>query len=262
MPTSSFSQALSMQARVLWALCLREIHGKHGKTRLGYIWQFIKTGFGIAVFWWIRSLAGAATPHGIPLPLFLLLGFIPWFLFSSGLRMVMEAVRTNMSLLTFPQITPLDLCLSSWVVVVATEIIVFGLYILAFTLAGYSFQLHNPLALFCSLAGVSFMGFSLGLICCAFALYLPVVERIVPMVMRILFFTSGVFFSPAQMGGQYSGILYWNPLLNCIELARGSFVSWNIAENIKTTYVALVVFITLGIGLLLERFVRKRHGMQ
>jgi capsular polysaccharide transport system permease protein len=262
MPTSTYSEAISMQARVLWALCLREIHGKHGKTRLGYIWQFIKTGFGVGVFWWIRSLAGAATPHGIPLPLFLLMGFIPWFIFSGSLRMTMEAVRTNLALLTFPQITPLDLCLSSWVVVVATEIIVLGLYMPALSLAGYNYQLQNPVALFCAVGGCAFLGFAFGLICCAIALYLPATERIVPMIMRILFFTSGVFFSPAQMGGQFSDILYWNPILNCIEMARGAFVTWNIAENIKTSYVALLIFITLGVGLLLERFVRKRHGVQ
>jgi capsular polysaccharide transport system permease protein len=262
MPTSTYSQAIAMQARVLWALCLREIHGKHGRTRLGYIWQFIKTGFGVGVFWWIRAMAGAATPHGIPLPLFLLMGFIPWYIFASGLRMTMEAVRTNLALLTFPQITPLDLCLSSWIVVAATEVIVLGLYMLGISMAGYHYQLQNPIALFCALAGCALMGFSLGLVLCAIALYLPATQRIVPMILRILFFISGIFFSPTQMGGHFGSFLYWNPLLNFIELARGSFVTWSVSESIKTTYIALFIFISLGVGLLLERFVRKRHGIQ
>ena len=259
MMNSSFSAALSLQGRVLWALCLREIHGKHGKSKLGYLWQLIKTAFGIAVFWWIRTLGGFATPHGMPLPLFLLLGFIPWYIFDGCLRMVMEAVRTNKALLTFPQVFPLDLCISSAIVVWVTEIVIFAIYMALISLMGYNFKLHAPLTLYATLIGVVFFGLGSGLLMNALNLYFPALEKIVPMAMRILFFTSGVFFSPAQITGGFGDIIYLNPMVNFIELARGSFVTRTPGDEIKITYIIVLTVCLLAVGLLLERHVRPKQ---
>lgn len=248
-----------MQLRVLWALSLREIHGKHGKSKLGYFWVIAKTGFGIAVFWWIRHLVGFSTPYGLPLPLFLLLGFIPWHMFSGCLRMVMEAVRTNKALLTFPQVFPLDLYLSSGLVVWVTEILVFGIFIGIIMLAGYSFTLYNPIILFSMLVSIGLFGIGLGIILSVIALYLPVVEKLVPMVLRILFFTSGVFFSPNQLAGRFNDLIYWNPLLNFIEACRGAYVTRIPSAELKLAYIISLTFLFLAAGLLLERYVRPRQ---
>lgn len=259
MTTASFSQALSLQARVLWALSLREIHGKHGKSKLGYLWQLIKTAFGIAVFWWIRTIAGFGTPHGMPLPLFLLMGFIPWYIFSSGIRMVMEAVRTNKALLTFPQVSPLDLYCSSGLVTWVTEVISLGIFLGILTLAGYKFQLYDPLSLFCSLVGLGFFTLGLGIILSCLTLYLPVIEKIVPMCLRILFFISGIFFSPTQLSGRFSDILFWNPLVSFIEIARGAYVTRSPSPDVKILYITCLTCAFLAVGLLLERYVRPKQ---
>lgn len=259
MMSSSFAQALALQGRVLWALSLREIHGKHGKSRLGYLWQLIKTAFGIAAFWWIRTIGGFSTPYGMALPLFLLLGFIPWHIFDGSVRMVMEAVRTNKALLTFPQVFPLDLCLSSALVIWVTEFIVFLIYLALISLVGYKYQLFDAVSLFSALVGVCIFSLGIGLILGAIALYFPVLEKLVPMVFRILFFTSGIFFSPNQIAGRYGDLIYWNPLVNFIELARGAFVTRTPNDNILIGYITVFTFTALCLGLLLERHVRSKH---
>lgn len=260
MKGSSFSQAFSLQLRVLWALCLREIHGKHGKTRLGYLWVLFKAAFGIGVFWWVRSIAGFSTPHGLPLPLFLLMGFIPWFIFSGCLRMVMEAVRKNSALLTFPQVFPLDLYVSSGIVVWVTEVVVLLLFMVALRLAGYHFTLHNPVFLFSLLVLLGFFALGLGIVLSAIALYVPVLDKIVPMVLRVVFFTSGIFFSPSQLSGKYASLIYWNPLVSFIEGCRSAFVVRTPFPEVKTTYIVCVSLILLGLGLLLERYVRFKQS--
>lgn len=249
-----------MQMRVLWALCLREIHGKHGKSRLGYLWVLLKTAFGIAVFWWIRSIAGFATPHGLPLPLFLLMGFIPWHIFSGCLRMVLEAVRTNKALLTFPQVFPFDLYISSGIVVWVTEIVVMLLFLLILKLVDYHYILHDPITLLSMLVLLGLFSIGLGLALSALALYLPVIEKIVPMVLRVLFFISGIFFSPSQLSGQYASLLYWNPLLNFIEACRGAFAVRVPFPEIKIMYIVSLTFFFLALGLLLERHVRSKQS--
>ena len=258
MNNTTFLDALRIQGRVLLALSLREIHGKHGKSRLGYLWQLIKTGFGIAVFWGLRELMHAKAPHGMAMPLFLLMGFSIWYIFSEIIRLSMEAVATNRALLTFPQISPLDLVLGSALVAWVTEIVVMFLFLLIFYAAGYSFQLFDPLSLILGMLGIGLFALGLGLILAAFTVYLPALEKLVPMVMRILFFASGVFFSPSQLGGRLGDGLMWNPVLNFIELVRGAFIHPTPADNLKITLIVCITPALLALGLLLERYVRPR----
>lgn len=258
---NSFTQALALQGRVIWALALREIHGKHGRYRIGYLWQLIKTGFSIAVFWGIRSIGHFRAPGGMETPIFLLMGFIPWFIISETLKMTMEAVRTNKALLTFPQITPLDLCLGSAVVVWGTEVFIMFLYLILMHILGYTFSFVAPITMMFALLGCGLFGLGAGLVLAALTLYVPVIERIVPMVMRILFFTSGLFFSPQQMSARFGNWVMWNPIANFIELLRSSMLYREPAGHIKVEFIIWVTMAMLALGLLLERFVRAKQEM-
>jgi capsular polysaccharide transport system permease protein len=257
-PGYAFTDALRLQGRVIRALALREIRGKHGKYRIGYLWELIKTGFGIAVFWGIREIMSPPSFRVLPLPVFLLLGFIVWFIFQGTVSMTVEAVITNKALLTFPQITPLDLYCSSAAVMWVTELVTMGLYLGLFHAAGYAVRLYDPATLGAALTGIFFFAFGVGLVLGAFAAYVPVIEKLVPMALRVLFFTSGVIFSPMQLSGKYSGILLWNPVMNYIEAARSAFTHTEVHSIVKTDYVAAVTVSVFAIGLLLERHVRGR----
>ncbi|MDL2315846.1 ABC transporter permease [Desulfovibrio sp. OttesenSCG-928-A18] len=255
----AFSQALALQGRVLWSLALREIHGLHGRFRIGYLWQLIKTGFFVATFLMIHSLMGVPTPRALPLPIMLLMGFIPWFIFSDTINRTMEAVRTNKPLLTFPQISPLDLFCSSALVVWVTELVIMGLYFFAFHFMGVSIHFYAPITFFLALAGLCAFSLGLGLFLAAINLYVPIMEKLVPMVLRVLFFTSGIFFSPNKVGIHYSNLLFWNPLTNFIELLRSCFVHPSPPSIIKMDMIICCSFGFLFLGLLLERFVRAKQ---
>lgn len=258
----SYSRAWHVQKLTIWALCLREIHGKHGKSKLGYLWQLTKTGFNIAAFWGIREMGGFAPPAGLSTPLFLLGGFIPWFIFNECIDMTIEAVQTNKALLTFPQISCLDLYLSSALVVWATEVVVMIVYAAIVWLMGYSIEIHNLSALLSGLIGLGLCATGLGLCISALTLYVPVIEKIVPMIMRVLFFSSGIFFSIQQTPSAVADILLWNPLLNYIELIRGSFASPLVYPLLRLEYTFTLTICSLALGLLLERYVRFKQEVE
>lgn len=256
----SFVSALSLQGRVLFALSLREIQGRHGKSRLGYLWQFVKTGLGIGVFWALRGAMGGHAPAALPFPLMLTLGFIPWFIFAGTLSKTVEAVSTNNALLTFPQITPLDLYFSSAAVSWVTELIIMAAYFVLLLAMGFTFHLYAPLVFFTALAGICLFSFGLGLVLGSLNVYFPFIEKLMPPVMRVLFLTSGVFFSPTQVGTHYSRYLYMNPVTNFIELLRHSFVYPDISRAINLNMIICLTFGLLALGLLLERRTRVKQG--
>lgn len=255
---NSFRQALEVQGRTLWALSLREIHGLHGKSKLGYLWQIIKTGFGLLVFWIMRELTDAQAPHGLAVPIFLLMGFVIWHIFSEILNRVMVAVNSNIALLTFPQITPLDLCLSGAIVAWATEVVIMLLYLLLFYALGYPCRILDPITFMFTLIVAGVLGLGTGLTLASLAIIFPIVEKLVPMVMRVLFFMSGIFFSVAQFASRFSDFLLLNPILNFIELMRGSFITHSPSPEFNQEIFYFLSFFMLAIGLLFERYMRIR----
>lgn len=248
-----------MQGRVLWALSLRELHGMHGETRLGYLWQLIKVGFGIAVFWGLRTILGVHLPTGLPMPVYLLTGFIPWYIFSDLFKHCLEASRTNRSLLNFPQITVLDIQLGSVVLTIFTHAVILFLYLVLFLCFGIPWEVRNPAGLLACFLALSAFGFGLGLILAVLNSFFPLVEKLVPMAMRVLFFVSGVWWPISRFAR--TGLLetlHYNPILNYIELLRSCFLYPELPMWPDAGLFFALAAATLTLGLFLERTFRAR----
>ena len=209
-----------VQGRVIMALILREVHTLYGSSRLGYLWAVIQTMFGIGIFWGIREIAGARAPHGMSVLMFLLAGFGLWATFSETLTKCMSAVSGNKALLTFPQVTPLDLMLSRTVVVWGTQLssgcVITG--IAAF--CGTSLYVSDWTGLFAAFLLTPLLGLGCGMLCASLAVFWPTLEKIVPMILRILFFASGIFFSVSMFPKNIADTRSCSSLNCCVRAYR------------------------------------------
>ena len=255
--SSTYSRALRVQARSVWAIALREVLVKHGRYKLGYAWELVRASFMVSCFWAIREIAGFKAPNGLPVPLFLLMGFVPWFMFQEIINRSLSVVRTNRSMLAYPQVTELDLYLAGGVVAWVTQVLILTLFMAILWLMGYSFACLNPIVFGLGLVSVAIFAVALGLILGSVKVYFPVLERIVPMLLRVMFFTSGVFYSPTRFAKHIGDIFMWNPLVNFIELLRSTFMGTKIPDSIKIGYIVALTIVFLCLGMLLERHVRK-----
>ena len=79
-----------------------------------------------------------------------------------------------------------------------------------------------------------------------------------PVIVRILFFTSGVFFSVSMLSHRIGDFLMLNPIMQLIELSRMTLSNGYISLYADFWYVVQVTTILLSIGLLLERYARRR----
>lgn len=257
--TPSISPALTVQGRVIAALILREVHTLYGNTRLGYLWAIIQTAFGIGVFWAIRALMGAHAPHGMSMAVFLLCGFVPWYIFSHAVSRCMSAVSANRGLLTFPQVTELDLMIARIIVVWGTQLVC-AIVILSLAAAlGQPVELRRPGTLAATLVFAPLLGLGMGLVCASLARLWPTLDKLVPMCLRILFFASGIFFSVSRFPSRLSEILLLNPMMQLIEWQRYGFSASSSAPLFSVPYLAAWCLGALCLGLLLERHVRGRE---
>lgn len=252
---------LIVKGRVIGALVLREIHTINGNSRLGYLWVLIQTLFGIGVFWGVRYFMGAGqAPHGMNMAIFLASGFGLWNIFTSGVNRCMTAVEGNRALLTFPQVTELDVMISRVIVTSATQVVAVSMIIFAAILMmNEPFLLGNVSLLLFLLIVVPMMTLGVGMTLSSLAIFVPALTKLVPMAFRILFFISGVFFSVSAFSQSVAEILLLNPILHAIELARMSLHSPYMVQGISWMYVLAFAVVSCGIGGYLERYVRTRR---
>lgn len=248
-----------VQCRVIAALTLREVHTINGDSKLGYLWVLVQSVFSIGVFWALRTFLNAHAPHGMSMALFLALGFGIWTVFSSGISKTMSAVSGNKGLLSFPQVTEFDVMLARILVLSATQLIVTAIIIAASVFFGYVFRPGDWLLALTLIGLIPLCALGLGMIISSLAVFVPVLEKIVPMVMRILFFVSGVFFSVDMFPQYISEVLMWNPILQAIELMRVSLHQGYSVNGLSLGYLSIFTVCVLGLGGFLERYVRSRR---
>jgi len=255
------ASAMSTQVRVVHALILREVHTLYGHTSLGYIWALIEGAFGIAVIWGVRTIMRSRAPHGMSELTYLAVGFCVWNIVSQTVIKCMAAVDGNRALLTFPQITPLDVMVSRTVVVWVTSVLNTCIILGIGTMFGHQLVIADVNMLIFSLVLAGLMGLSLGMLCASLAVYIQALHNIVPMALRILFFTSGIFFSATILAKKVGDFLLLNPIMQLIEMARSSMHPGYMVTYIDVEYATCFVAVLFPLGLLLERYTRKKHQL-
>jgi capsular polysaccharide transport system permease protein len=250
--------ALHVQLHVIMALMLRELHTINGESKMGYIWTVVQTAFGLAVFWGIRTFMHARAPHGMTVLSFLVLGFLIWNIFSKTLTVNMHAVEGNRSLLTYPHVYPLDIMAARCVVLTATQMVSMIIILMLGALFGYPVTLMNLGLLLAALGMAMSVGLGAGMILSALAVWFPFLNHVVPMLLRIMFFASGVFFSVSLFSHRVGSWLMLNPIMQIIEMARTAMSRGYKSPYFDIHYLLMVNLCVLTTGLLLERFVRRR----
>lgn len=251
-----------VEGRVLGALMLREIHTINGNSKLGYLWVLIQSVFGIAVFWALRAYMNAHAPQGMSMALFLAVGFGMWSIFSSGITKTMSAVEGNRALLTFPQVTEFDVMFARICVITATQVLTTALIVAVSILLGQEFRPNNLLLGIGVVICMPLCALGIGMILGSLAVFIPVIEKLVPMVLRIAFFVSGVFFSISAFKQDVAEILLLNPAMQAIEMMRMSLHEGYVIDGLSFPYLAGFTLVSLVLGGFLERYVRSRRKDQ
>jgi len=201
---------------------------------------------------------GFSAPHGMHVLMFLLVGFGAFFIFSKSISKCMNAVSSNKALLTFPQVTPVDLMISRVILVWCTELTSGLLFIFLGLLWGMPVCLNSVGGLLAFLLLTPVLGLGVGMICFSLAVLYPTLEHIIPMVLRIMFFTSGLFFSATSIPSDILKYVWYNPMLQIIEWGRYCLSRGYPVLNYSLPYLIIVTASSLCLGLLLERYVRRR----
>jgi len=254
----SLAKGLQAQLQVIHALVLRESRTRYGAHQLGYIWALIQPLFWVLTFYGIFYLTDRPVHYGMDIVSFITTGVIPFLVFRETLGQSLNAVSANKALLFYPQIRPLDLVIARVSLEMVTLVTVFVIIMGGHALYLGELRIDSLLTVMGSLLLAGALGAALGIFFGALSVYSQVVNRIVPIMSRPLFFISGLFFTVNELPMHVRDILLWNPVLHCVEMLRdGWFESYH-AHYVNVPYVLSWILGFAYSGLVLERLARRR----
>ncbi|MFA0813020.1 ABC transporter permease [Microbulbifer epialgicus] len=253
MESSAQRSVWQIQRDVIYALLVREMKTRFGKWKLGYAWVLLEPALHIMVLVAVFSFLRGAHYPGVPTALFMLGGIAPFLFFSHCVHKSLTAVASNRGLFNYRQLRPFDAVLSrvflEFAIYVATLVVLMGV----FAWFGISTRFNNFLLLV--VVNLLFFFFCLGLslALCVVGEKFPELAKLIPLLVRPLYFMSGVFFSLEHIPGEYHAYLVWNPLLHVIELNReGLFANYSGMFG-SLAYLGFASVSMLAFGLLCYR---------
>lgn len=254
----STTLGLRVQARVVRALILRELRTRFGRLKLGYVWAFVEPALHTATLYLVWSVRGKESLDGLPLILFLITGFVPFFTFSNTYGQVNTSLTANHALLSHRPVKPLDCVIARAILEFLTKLAVFLCFLLALMLANFEIHLYDPLPMALAMICLWVGGISLGLIVQSLTPVFRSLPVLMGAVMRVLYFTSGVIFPLSMLPRSIQELMLYNPLVHLIEYVRFSFTPYEVTQGVNFGYPLLWVVPALLLGLLMLRAMQAR----
>ena len=247
--------AFTIQCRVLYALILRDIKGRFGGRRLGFMWALLEPCLFITLFVVMFQLIGRTSQAGIEVPLFFVTGITPFLMFRDLFGSISNEAKANSPLLMFPQVSKTDLIFASLIVNVLVSIAVFILLLTACFAMGYTFTIDDPLGVLNTLFLLVALGLGLGLVIGALTIRYEFVSSLSQALLgRPLFFTSGLFFTADILPPKAREYALYNPVLHGIESIRSAmFVSFE-SRYVDLNYVFFFAVTLIALGLMMLSF--------
>ena len=250
-------QILRAQKNVLSALTLRDIQTRFGSA----------PGFVIAILWplshimllvAINILGNRIVPYGESAILWFALGATPFMIVSYTSRFMMYGLIINRPLLVFPAISVFDVMLSRVLIEILVSASVIGSLALILVSLGVDFMPRDIKMAVTALGVALLLGIGLGILNSIMAMLIQQWATIYMLFIVFLWITSGAYFVPSALPAGVRELLYFHPVLHCIEWLREAYFESYHSLILDKYYVAAIALWTIFAGLLLERLLRCR----
>lgn len=252
-PTRS---AWQIMCAVQTALITRNIQKRFitnvNSTRsLSFLWIFLEPMVHIAVWMVIRGFNGLSVGSGsLPVPLFILLGAIPWLLTSKVLTSNTNSISSHKGLLMFRQIRPIDFAVASLLSELAVITVVFFIILELFSWYGITWEIHNSIRWMFVI--LSYLAFLLGasFIVMVLGFFFKFMSKVMTLIIRAMYLLSGVFFSINNVPVAFQKYLMINPLFQIVQETRMAFDAQMQHQIISDpVYLFKVGIYTLALGM-------------
>ncbi len=245
----SLLELFALQARVIAAVLLRELHTRYGRENIGFLWiigEPIMFCAGVAILW---TAIRPAHEHGLPMTAFVITGYVPLTMWRHCMFRAVKAFEANGSLLFHRQVTPLDL-IAARVILEVMGSLMAGLIV---TTGAVALGFMDPPREY----GMLYLGLALHAVFCAATALLvaalsemsDLVERSIQVFAYLSIPLSGAFTMNQWLPDNVRDIVLWSPSVNNVEMIRQGVFGARAHSHYLLFYDVWMSMLLLLIGL-------------
>lgn len=257
----SFSDGLRIQARVIKALILREMHTRYGRENIGLLWLILEPMLLATTVGIIHARGGHLNSGDIrPVPL-ALIGYCNFMVFRSIFNRGEGAIEQNLPLMYHRTVKPLDVLLARALLDTAGAWLAFVILMSAAIGLGLTHLPARPGWLIVGMVAMLWIAFAGSLVVAGVTYGRKAIGRLVHPFTYIMMPLSGAFFTLDMLPKALRDVFLYIPLAHIMEILRfGWFHSANDRWFSKTYLMGWLLCLTL-FGLILLSNARKRIHM-
>jgi lipopolysaccharide transport system permease protein len=229
---------------LLYFLVWRDFKVRYKQTVLGIAWAVLQPVFNMFVFTIIFGHLAHMGSEGIPYPVYVYGGLLPWTFFSAGVNLAGLSLVNQQNLLTkvyFPRLFVPTAAIGAGLVDLAIS---FGIY--ALVLAGYrtmpSWQIiYLPVLIL--LTVMATLGFSFLL--AALTVNYRDFRFVIPFMLQAMMYISPVIYPVSMVPARWQWLLAINPMAGIIDAYRSAILGrpWNFTTLSISTATTLILFV-------------------
>jgi lipopolysaccharide transport system permease protein len=231
---------------VLFTWTVREIKVRYTDTSLGLAWLVIYPACWVLLFTVLFSHLVPVPMQGIPYPVFVMSGLVPWFFFSNTVSNAVSSLKNNANLIPkvyFPrEILPLGSVLLG--------LLDLSLYLVLMTCAMVFYHVGGGVKLVMLLPlvlSLSALTLAVSLLTARLALFRREVQLLVPMALQFLMYMVPVFYPVEIVPAKFRMFYLLNPLASLMDSFRhiliyGRWPDWRAFGYAAAVSFALLVF--------------------
>jgi lipopolysaccharide transport system permease protein len=227
---------------LVYFLALRDVKVRYKQTALGVTWVLLQPLLAMGVFSIVFGQRGLTT-GGVPYPLFVISGLVPWFYFSNATTGASGSVVGNTQLISkvyFPRLAiPLAAVLANLVD------LSIGLLLLLAMLVVFGIPLTPQLLAIPALVGLMVLtALSVSVWLSALDVQYRDVRYAVPFFIQVWLFATPVIYSVADVPERFQPLLALNPMTGVIAGFRWALLG---SGELPANALAISTFLVLGL---------------
>jgi capsular polysaccharide transport system permease protein len=242
-----------IQRDVIYALLLRELSSRFGKSRGGFLWVLVEPIAHLLVPILIIGFLRQAMVPGVEYPVFLVYGFLPFLLFKAICLQIVDGANAG-GVLSYRQVLLMDVFLTKAMAHAIIEAVVFVLVLTGLALLGFSVLPQRPVELVGVLLLTVLLAFGLGLLFAAISSIIPDMRAVIKILFLPLYFISGILIPVTRFPDGWAQWMAINPVLHVVELSRLSGLgAYQPTQYLSLGYVVALALVSTTVGLMLYR---------
>lgn len=250
-------------ASTIHTIMLREIRCRFAGDPLGYAWAFLVPLMWIGTLLFFFTLLGRKPAIPVDASAFIATGVVPYVLFRYTITSMGRMASTHRHLVYFGSVRLSDLLFAAALLELINTIVIFAMIWTFLSIIFGPTPIQNPLEFINGILITAVFGTAIGRFTAILGMVSETVKRMVPVILRPMFWISGIFFTAPEIPLPLLRYLQWNPLLHAIEITRsGVFLDYSSDFANPTLPLGVSALFLISSYFMQTAFKRGRNGLE